>query len=201
VQAALTATLDDAALSATVGNPPAEASLNSSLDGVTLASTATPIATAALESLLEETQLTAAASPVVTAALAQTVEGAQLTAVAGGFTQATAPIALDDATLTATASTTVVASLTATLAGLSVLAEAEPVYSGGFVDLSPVLVQLAAMAERLERIENQLIADVSKGASRYKRFLPGTETIILDKDVAYNPVTGFTLTEHQELPP
>jgi hypothetical protein len=179
VVAQLTATLDDATLAATVGNPPAEATANIALEAVTLASTATPIATADL---------------------AQTLEGAQLTAAAGGFAQATANIALDGATLAATASPTVVASLVATLAGLSASAEAEPVYSGGFVDLSPVLVQLAEVMERLERIENQLIADVSKGASRYKRFLPGTETIILDKDVVYDPETGFTLTEHQEPP-
>jgi hypothetical protein len=54
---------------------------------------------------------------------------------------------------------------------------------------------------RLERIENQLIADTRKGATRYKRLLPGTEVVILDKDVSYNPLTGFTLTEHQEPPP
>lgn len=54
---------------------------------------------------------------------------------------------------------------------------------------------------RLERIEQQLVADVSKGADRYQRLLPGTTTVILDKDVSYDPQTGFTLTEHQEPPP
>lgn len=70
--------------------------------------------------------------------------------------------------------------------------EAAPVSSGG--GLGPEDI------ERLERIEQQLIADVRKGRDRYQRLLPGTETIILDQDVIYDPVTGFTLTEHQEPP-
>jgi hypothetical protein len=53
---------------------------------------------------------------------------------------------------------------------------------------------------RLERIEQQLIADTIKGATRYKRLLPGTETVILDKDVSFDPEIGFTLTEHQDPP-
>jgi hypothetical protein len=51
--------------------------------------------------------------------------------------------------------------------------------------------------ERLERIEQQLIADTIKGATRFKRLLAGTDTVILDKDVTYDPITGFTLTEHE----
>lgn len=55
--------------------------------------------------------------------------------------------------------------------------------------------------DRLIRIENQLIADIIKGATRYKRLLPGTETVILDKDVTFEPEVGYILTEHQEPPP
>lgn len=54
---------------------------------------------------------------------------------------------------------------------------------------------------RLERIEQQLTADIKKGATRYQRLLAGTDTVILDQDVVYDPETGFTLTEHQEAPP
>jgi hypothetical protein len=65
----------------------------------------------------------------------------------------------------------------------------------------PVMAALSDITDRLIRIENQLIADTRKGATRYKRLIPGTETVILDKDVAFDPLTGFTLTEHQEPPP
>jgi hypothetical protein len=48
---------------------------------------------------------------------------------------------------------------------------------------------------RLESIENQLKADYWKGEDRFQRYLPGTSTVILDKDVSLEP-DGFHVTEH-----
>lgn len=73
--------------------------------------------------------------------------------------------------------------------------EQAPAPAGGGGGLGPEDI------ERLERIEQQLTADIRKGATRYKRLLPGTETVILDQDVVYSPETGFTLTQHVEPPP
>ncbi len=67
--------------------------------------------------------------------------------------------------------------------------------SGGGTGLGPEDIA------RLERIENQLIADEIKGAARYQRLLPGTQTVILDKDVTFDRREGFTLIEHQEPAP
>jgi len=50
---------------------------------------------------------------------------------------------------------------------------------------------------RLESIENQLKADYWKGEDRFQRYLPGTSTVILDKDVSLEP-DGFHVTEHVE---
>jgi hypothetical protein len=60
-----------------------------------------------------------------------------------------------------------------------------------------MLTLLSDITDRLIRIENQLIADTVKGATRYQRRIPGTEVVILDKDVSFDPDIGYTLTEHQ----
>ena len=100
---------------------------------------------------------------------------------------------------------TTITNQTAPIADLAETLEAPGIFSaealanapatGGGTGLGPEDI------ERLERIEQQLIADEKKGASRYQRFLPGTATVILDKDVVFDPVEGFTITEHEEPPP
>jgi hypothetical protein len=42
----------------------------------------------------------------------------------------------------------------------------------------------------------QLEADYFKGDDRFIRYQKGTNTIILDKDVAFNPDLGYSITEH-----
>jgi len=49
----------------------------------------------------------------------------------------------------------------------------------------------------LTEILDQLKADYSKGASRFIKYLEGTQTIILDKDVTFDPNAGYTITSHQ----
>lgn len=103
-------------------------------------------------------------------------------------------------TLTAVGQSTVLGSLGITLEGVTGAGVGEQTLSTE-ASLSLLLTQLADVTARLVRIENQLIADTIKGATRYQRLLPGTSTVILDKDVIYDPETGFTLTEHEEPPP
>ena len=48
----------------------------------------------------------------------------------------------------------------------------------------------------LQNILNQLEADYFKGDDRFIRYLKGTNTVILDKDVSFDPDQGYTITEH-----
>lgn len=64
-------------------------------------------------------------------------------------------------------------------------------YTGG--DRSLTGPQSAQLTQILE----QLKADYFKGNSRFIRYRQGTLEIILDKDVTFNPDTGYTITEHQ----
>lgn len=49
----------------------------------------------------------------------------------------------------------------------------------------------------LNEIRELLRADYFKGDTRFIKYLQGTQTIILDKDVTFDPDTGYTITEHQ----
>jgi len=49
----------------------------------------------------------------------------------------------------------------------------------------------------LNEIRDLLRADYFKGDTRFIKYLEGTQTIILDKDVTFDPNTGYTITEHQ----
>ena len=53
------------------------------------------------------------------------------------------------------------------------------------------------LGDRLTAIYNQLIADWQKGEDRYTRYLPGTATVILDKDVVFSRESGFTVTQRE----
>ena len=52
-------------------------------------------------------------------------------------------------------------------------------------------------AAQLTGILEQLKSDYFKGDTRFIRYRQGTLQIILDKDVTFNPDTGYTITEHQ----
>lgn len=49
----------------------------------------------------------------------------------------------------------------------------------------------------LTNIFNQLTADYFKGDTRFIKYLQDTQTVILDKDVSFDPEAGYTITEHQ----
>jgi hypothetical protein len=127
-------------------------------------------------------------------ALATQLAGAALVARGQSTVLANVVIALSGASMAATSylGGPIEGALSTQLAGATLQALGQAVN---------MLTLLSDITDRLIRIENQLIADTRKGATRYKRLLPGTETVILDKDVSYDPLTGFTLTEHQEPPP
>lgn len=54
------------------------------------------------------------------------------------------------------------------------------------------------LGARLGAIHSQLVADWRKGEDRYTRYLPGTTTVILDKDVSFDRETGFTVTQREQ---
>jgi hypothetical protein len=61
--------------------------------------------------------------------------------------------------------------------------------------LTAIQASLTTQAGTLDQILNQLIADWRKGETKYQRFLPGTNTLILDKDVTFDPDEGFIVTQ------
>jgi hypothetical protein len=71
--------------------------------------------------------------------------------------------------------------------------------SGGGGEVTEILTAIQAslttQAGTLDQILNQLIADWRKGETKYQRFLPGTNTLILDKDVTFDPDEGFIVTQ------
>lgn len=61
--------------------------------------------------------------------------------------------------------------------------------------LTAIQASLTTQAGTLDQILNQLIADWKKGETKYQRFLPGTNTLILDKNVVFDPDEGFIVTQ------
>lgn len=55
----------------------------------------------------------------------------------------------------------------------------------------------ADLGDRLTAIYQQLTADWRKAEDRFTRYLPGTTTIILDKDVTFDLESGFTVTQRE----
>jgi hypothetical protein len=166
------------------------------LDGAALVATgqSTVLATVTIALSGATAAATGETETAIDGALATQLAGAALVARGQSTVLATLTIALSGATMAATTQLggPIEGTLSTQLAGATLQALGQGLN---------MLALLSDITDRLIRIENQLIADTIKGATRYKRILPGTETVILDKDVYYNPLTGFTLTEHQEPPP
>lgn len=217
IEGALGTQLEGAALVAT-GQSTVVATVAIALTGAT--ATATGIATSRgnLSTQLAGAALVATGQSTVLATVAIALTGATMAATTQlGETaiEGTLATQLAGAALVARGQNTVLATVSIALPGVSMASTTQlggPIEGALSTQLAGATLQalgqavnmltlLSDITDRLIRIENQLIADTRKGATRYKRLIPGTEVVILDKDVAFDPLTGFTLTEHQEPPP